>query len=126
MQKWVPGVKKIDVFKVHSPFRKAIHIHREMPFPLSDRDFTVCSTSILVKERKGAMVMIRSVNEERQKQWELTSLPTVPEKVVRADVLKGFMYVEHIDQKSCWFHGFMNMNPKIQFMPDSFISFVLK
>ena len=53
-------------------------------------------------------------------------LPTLNEKVVRAEVIKGFMYVEHIDDHSCWFHGFMNMNPKIQFMPDSFISFVLK
>jgi hypothetical protein len=65
MQKWVSDVKKMDIIKVHSQFRKAIHVHREMPFPLSDRDFTVCSTSLLVKERKGAMVMIRSVNEER-------------------------------------------------------------
>lgn len=36
------------------------------------------------------------------------------------------MYVEHIDQNSCWLHGFMNMNPKVQFMPDSFLGFVIK
>ncbi len=36
------------------------------------------------------------------------------------------MYVEHIDQNSCWLHGFTNMNPKVQFMPDSFLGFVIK
>ena len=41
-------------------------------------------------------------------------------------MIKGFMYVEHIDATSCWFHGYMNMNPKIQFMPDSFLNFVIK
>jgi hypothetical protein len=65
MKNWVPGVKKSEIIKINSQFRKAIYVHREMPFPLSDRDFTVCQTSLVVKERKGVMVMIRSANEER-------------------------------------------------------------
>ena len=83
-----------------------------MPFPLSDRDFNICHTSLLVKERKGAMVMIRSVNDERGKLWGVNELiPPEDPKVVRAEIIKAFMYVEHIDESSCWFHGYMNMNP---------------
>ena len=127
MKNWVPGVKKSDIFKVNSQFRKAIHVHREMPFPISDRDFNVCHTSLLAKERKGVMVMIRSATEERSKYWGLADvLPPIDPKVVRAEIIKAFMYVEHIDAKSCWFHGYMNMNPKIQFMPDSFVGYVIK
>jgi hypothetical protein len=71
MKNWVPDVKTIDIFKVNSQFRKAIRMHRGMPFPLSDRDFTICHTSLIVKERKGAMVMIRSTDEKRAKQWDI-------------------------------------------------------
>jgi hypothetical protein len=53
-------------------------------------------------------------------------IPPTDPKVVRAEIIKAFMYVEHIDATSCWFHAYMNMNPKIQFMPDSFLSFVIK
>ncbi len=53
-------------------------------------------------------------------------IPPEDPKVVRAEIIKAFMYVEHIDESSCWFHGYMNLNPKIQFMPDSFIGFVIK
>lgn len=73
------------------------------------------------------MVMIRSVNDERSKLWGLNDVqPPVDPKIVRAEIIKAFIYVEHIDANTCWFHSFMNMNPKIQYMPDSFFGWVLK
>ena len=36
------------------------------------------------------------------------------------------MYVEHIDDSSCWFHGMMNANPNFAYMPDWFLNFILK
>jgi hypothetical protein len=128
MKDWVADVKKADILTQQSQFRKTIHMHREMPFPLSDREFIVCSTSLLVKERKGAMILIRSANDDRKKHWEISEsiLPPLQDNIVRGEMIKGFIYVEHIDSESCWFHGYINMNPRIQFMPDSFMNFVLK
>ena len=45
--------------------------------------------------------------------------------MVRANI-KGFMYVEHIDESSCWFHSSMNINPNFAHMPDWFLNFILK
>lgn len=65
LKEWVPTMKKSDPIKEFSPFRKALHMHKEMPFPISDRELVLCSTAAIVKERKGAMIMIRSANSER-------------------------------------------------------------
>ena len=90
MKNWIPGIKAIDVLKVNSPCRKAIHVHRDMPFPISDREFNVCHTALIVKERKGAMIMIRSINEEREKHWGLGGLvPPEDPKIVRAEIIEN-------------------------------------
>ena len=100
-------------------------MHREMPFPVSDREVVICSTSLVVEERKGAMVIIRSANAEREKHWQLKVAPE-DGKLVRAEMVKGFMYVEEIDEQSCWFHGYINVNPKLALIPDWFLNFMVK
>ena len=42
--------------------------------------------------------------------------------MVRANI-KGFVYVEHIDESSC---GCMNVNPNFAYMPHWFLNFILK
>jgi hypothetical protein len=41
-------------------------------------------------------------------------------------MLKGFMYIEHIDNDSCWYHGYMNIDPKFAMMPDMIINTFVK
>ena len=53
-------------------------------------------------------------------------MPKLDTRLVRAECIKGFMYMEHIDDGSCWFHGYMNVNPNLSFMPDSFFNFLIK
>ena len=71
------------------------------------------------------MIQTRSINIERSKNWG-TEIPPENPRFVRAEMIKGFMYMEEIDQNSCWFHGFMNMNPKLALMPDWFFNFIIK
>lgn len=52
--------------------------------------------------------------------------PEDPNTLVRGDLVKGFMYVEHIDQDSCWFHGYINFNPKFAYLPDWLLNFSVK
>lgn len=41
-------------------------------------------------------------------------------------MIKGFNYVEHIDDKSCWYHGMINLNPHFALLPDWFFNFIIK
>jgi hypothetical protein len=62
---WMPSVVKSDILKTNSDMRKVIQIEREFPWPFSNREFVLCASGVLVKERKGVMIVIRSINEER-------------------------------------------------------------
>lgn len=126
MNEWMPDIKQSDILKNHSSFHKALYIYRNMPFPISDRELVICQSQFIIKERKGAMIIIRSVNEERQKHWQVDNMPPETPKTVRAEMVKGFMYVEEIDAENCWFHGFINVNPKLAVVPDWFINFIVK
>ena len=100
-------------------------MQRGLPFPVSDREVIPCVTQVLVGARKGAMIIIRSINDDRQKYWQ-AEVPAENPKLVRAEMVKGFMYIEEIDEGSCWFHGYMNLNPKLALIPDFFINAVVK
>lgn len=93
---------------------------------MSNRELFLCASSILVKERKGAMIMLRSINEEHHKNWNLKELPEPERDFVTARMIKGFMYVEHIDSQNCWFNGLINVDPKFSYIPDSLINFIIK
>jgi hypothetical protein len=41
-------------------------------------------------------------------------------------MIKGFMYMERIDSESCWFHGFVNINPNFAYVPDWLVNFMVK
>jgi hypothetical protein len=65
IKSWEADVKKVEILSQLSPFHKIYYIQRGMPFPMSDRDFIVCQTTLVDKERKGAMVLLRSAEDER-------------------------------------------------------------
>ena len=84
------------------------------------------ASAILVRERKGALVMIRSVNEKRKKDWDIKEMPSSTAGFVEAQMIKGFMYVEHIDEDHCWFHGMININPNFSLIPDGLVNMIVK
>lgn len=69
--------------------------------------------------------MLRSLNEDRGKVWGLLN-PPLTEGFVHAQMIKGFMYIEHIDEDHCWFHGMMNVDPKFAMLPDWLLNFTIK
>ena len=74
------------------------------------------------------MICIRSINfDERAETWDakLSVLNDYPNLVV-AQMIKGFMYVEHIDEENCWYHGLINVDPKFGFIPYMMINFLVK
>ena len=81
LKEWIPGFLKADVIKNHSNFRRALHMVRDMPFPLSNREFISCSSQMIVKERKGVMVILRSINEEREQYWDIKAPQEDPDIV---------------------------------------------
>jgi hypothetical protein len=44
----------------------------------------------LIKERKGAMIILRSVNDERAELWNIDMPPLDETLRVRAEAIKGF------------------------------------
>lgn len=70
--------------------------------------------------------MLRSVNEERAELWDISIPPQEDTQRVRAEMIKGYQYVEAIDKDSCWLNGLMNVDPKLTFIPNFFINFTVK
>ena len=83
-----------------------------MCWPLYSRELYVCDSSYVIKDRKGVLLIQRSPDEATMKQWGFDLTPEDPEKAVRADMTKGFMFIEQIDDGSCWLTGYMNINPR--------------
>lgn len=127
MKNWVPDIVRSDIIHKLSEWRKVVYVNRKMPFFIDTREAIVCATSYLVPERKGAMVMIRSMDDQRKQSWNITDdiIPKPNVTVVRMNI-RGFMYIEYIDENTCWYHGNMNVNPNFAYMPDWFLNFVLK
>lgn len=63
MKSWVPDMIRSDIIKLVSDWRKIIYVNRKMPFFIENREIIACATSYLVPARKGAMVMIRSLDD---------------------------------------------------------------
>ena len=53
-------------------------------------------------------------------------MPAENAKLIRAEMVKGFMYLEYIDEENIWFHGFINVNPKLALIPDWFLNSIVK
>ena len=41
-------------------------------------------------------------------------------------MIKGYIYLEHIDDDNCWFHSYVNIDPKFKFVPEWLLNFSLK
>lgn len=54
-----------------SDLRRVLHLEREFPWPLANREIIACCSSFLIKERKGAMIMLRSATPERADLWDI-------------------------------------------------------
>jgi hypothetical protein len=91
-----------------------LHVHRQVYWPIATREMIICASSLLLKEKKGAMIILRSINQERSEDWE-TPIPenVDPYNIVRAEMIKGFWFIEAIDKDNCWFSGLMNVNPNL-------------
>lgn len=46
--------------------------------------------------------------------------------VVKGMMNSGFMYLEHIDDESCWMTGFINVDLNFAYIPDWFLNFIMK
>lgn len=125
---WIPGILKSDIKNSLSDFRKVLYIEREFPYPFAPRQLLLGASAQLVKEKKGALISIRSINfDERCDTWgaDQDVLKERPEIVV-AKMIRGFMYIEKNDDESCWYHGLMNVDPMFGFIPYMMINFMVK
>ena len=72
---WIPDIIKSDIKQNLSNYRKTIHAQRHFPFPLTNRELFLCASTSFVNEKKGTLIMLRSLQGERQKHWK-TDLPS--------------------------------------------------
>jgi len=71
------------------------------------------------------MIVIRSVNEERARLWDI-ELPSETPNVVRGEMVKAFQFFEAIDSETCWYTSLINVDCKIQYVPDFLMNFTVK
>ena len=94
---------------------------------MATRELILKASAIMVKERKGALIMLRSMQAEDKVEWMgETAMPVEDPALVRAQMKKGFMYVEHIDNDSCWFHGYISIDPMFSYLPHWLLNFTIK
>jgi hypothetical protein len=41
-------------------------------------------------------------------------------------MIKGYMYIEHIDEDNCWYHGLINVDPMLGMIPNFLVNFMVK
>jgi len=70
--------------------------------------------------------MLRSFNDQRKEVWGFDPKLVLEHNLVEATMHKGFMYVEHIDDNTCWYHGMINVDPNIALLPDWILNFTVK
>ena len=63
MKNWVPDMIRSDIIKMVSDWRKIVYVNRKLPLFIENREIIACATSYLIPARKGAMVMIRSLDD---------------------------------------------------------------
>jgi len=126
MKNWMPYIIRSDLMHNYSDFRKSLFIERGFPFPFKNRAIILAASAILVKERKGALIMLRSFNDRRKDIWGFDPKLVPQHNLVEATMHKGFMYMEHIDENSCWYHGMINIDPNFTFLPDWILNFTVK
>ena len=71
------------------------------------------------------MIIIRSVNEERARLWDIEMPPEI-DGVVRGEIIKAFQYYEPIDAESCWYTSLINVDCKIEYVPNFLMNFTVK
>ena len=94
---------------------------------MTGRESYTIASSLMIKEKKGILSVLRSINDTRSKWVSDVEIP--PEdnyKFVRADIIKMFHYVEAIDKDSCWLHFYMNNDPKFAYLPDAFLNWAME
>jgi hypothetical protein len=92
------------------------------------REGIIASTSSLVKDKGGAIVILRTLNDDKDlNNWSITKdlLPKQSKSHVRI-TMHGFSYFEPINQTSCWLYRLMCTNPHLALMPDSIMTFGAK
>ena len=72
------------------------------------------------------MYLMRSANSDRMKKWQFEVPDENKDKVIRAEMVRGFQFLEYIDDNSCWLTGLMNVNPNFDYIPDWFVNFMIK
>ncbi len=125
-KEWVPTVVKSDILKEISEDRKVVYMERELPPPFAHRELFIHVSRTFLKEKKGVLYMMRSLTDETAGELGMMLPPENEEEKVRAQMVKGFMYIEAIDKNSCMFHQYLNMNPKMKLMPDWLLNFSVK
>lgn len=41
-------------------------------------------------------------------------------------MIRGCLYIEHIDENNCYMHGLMNVDPKFAYIPNWFLNMMIK
>mmetsp|Transcript_23 Transcript_23/g.31 ORF Transcript_23/g.31 Transcript_23/m.31 type:complete len:112 (+) Transcript_23:280-615(+) len=72
------------------------------------------------------MMILRSVNEDRAKLWDMQLPPQNQAEVVRGDMVRMFQYIEVIDKNNCWMTTYMCMDPKFSYVPDFLLNMSIK
>lgn len=59
LKEWVPGVTTSGIIKDISTYRKVITAERAFPWPMASREFFICASAMVLKERKGVLIILR-------------------------------------------------------------------
>lgn len=71
MKEWIPGIVMSRAVKKCSDYRLVFQGERSFPWPMANRELFIHASAMFIKEKKGALVMLRSSNDERANHWDV-------------------------------------------------------
>jgi len=77
-------------------------------------------------EGKGIMFLQHSITDMEAKAHGLPKTPPELHGIVRAEMDRGYVWLEPIDDNSCWMHSISRADPKMKLIPDWFLNWAFK
>jgi len=92
---------------------------------MSNRDMVLHETFMIEKERKGVLMIMRSVEELEAKKLGVSEYP-IDENVVRADVPRIGIFLRQDMGGGCWIDAIMRFDYKVPILPEWLLNYFMK
>ena len=94
-----------------------------MQWPVWPREIVIKASGMIDRKNNGCLIVLKSI-DEGQKFFNVPS-PKTSSGYVRIDIIRGYHYLQRIDDNTTKYITIFNTDPKISMIPSWFLNFIL-